>query len=479
MTGRAQQYAGEEARTRSGDRIAVPGAESAAPETRPDGQREPLRFWRDALRRRMLAAADLTAASLALSVMVARGTDITWALLTLPVWIVAGKLIGNYDRDHRSLRHMTLDEVGPIAAWAVVCVVSTSFLLELTPAASVHGGEVLAGWVVATAGAFTLRALARWVWRRATPRERTVVIGEGDLAKSIRRKLTLFPDMHLELVGGASSTTPDLPKTIAGADRVIVASSSAAPDLVAFLVSHCREEEVKLSVISPLRGRSRPSARIGQVADLPILEYETWDVSRSTMLLKRAFDLVFGGIVLLVTLPLFVPIAIAIAIESRGPIFFRQQRAGLEGEPFRMLKFRTMVRDAERRLAEVVSIEELRDPMFKVENDPRTTRVGRFLRRCSLDELPQLINVVRGQMSVVGPRPEEMAIVERYRPEHRFRLAVKPGLTGPMQVFGRGELTFGERLAVELDYVEGLSLGRDLRILAETVPVILRGHGAY
>jgi lipopolysaccharide/colanic/teichoic acid biosynthesis glycosyltransferase len=117
--------------------------------------------------------------------------------------------------------------------------------------------------------------------------------------------------------------------------------------------------------------------------------------------------------------------------------------------------------------------------MFKLNSDPRVTRVGRILRRLSLDELPQLYNVLRGDMSIVGPRPEQMELVQRYRPEHRFRLAVKPGLTGPMQIYGRGELTFAERLSVELDYVDNLSLAQDLKILATTVPVVLRGRGAY
>jgi len=135
--------------------------------------------------------------------------------------------------------------------------------------------------------------------------------------------------------------------------------------------------------------------------------------------------------------------------------------------------------DAEEALSEVVSLDELREPMFKVPGDPRVTRVGRLLRRFSLDELPQLFNVLRGQMSIVGPRPEQIELVERYRAEHRFRLQVKPGMTGPMQVFGRGELTFAERLAVELDYVENISLTRDLRILFHTLPAIVRGTGAF
>jgi lipopolysaccharide/colanic/teichoic acid biosynthesis glycosyltransferase len=144
-----------------------------------------------------------------------------------------------------------------------------------------------------------------------------------------------------------------------------------------------------------------------------------------------------------------------------------------------MYKFRTMRIDAEERLEDVVSLEELEDPMFKIRDDPRVTRVGRVLRRLSIDEVPQLFNVLVGEMSIVGPRPEQVEIVERYSPEDRFRLTVKPGVTGPMQVFGRGELTFAERLAVELEYIENRSLTRDLRIVLHTVPAVVRGTGAF
>jgi lipopolysaccharide/colanic/teichoic acid biosynthesis glycosyltransferase len=209
------------------------------------------------------------------------------------------------------------------------------------------------------------------------------------------------------------------------------------------------------------------------------VEYNTWDVSRSTMLLKRTLDLAIAGPLLLVAAPLILLIALAIRLDRAGPAFFVQRRAGVNGRPFPMLKFRTMVPDAEERLSELVAVDELATPMFKLARDPRVTRLGRLLRRTSLDELPQLLNVVRGEMSLVGPRPEQTDLVDRYGPEHKFRLAVKPGLTGPMQVYGRGQLTFDERLAVEREYIENLSLGRDLRILALTLTAVVGGRGAY
>jgi lipopolysaccharide/colanic/teichoic acid biosynthesis glycosyltransferase len=172
-------------------------------------------------------------------------------------------------------------------------------------------------------------------------------------------------------------------------------------------------------------------------------------------------------------------ILVAVRLEGQGPRMFVQWRAGRDGQPFRLYKFRTMVADAEQRLADVVSLDELAEPVFKLREDPRVTPLGRVLRRTSLDELPQLVNVVRGDMSLVGPRPEQLEVVARYRPEHMFRLEVKPGLTGPMQVYGRGELTMDERLAVERDYVENVSIGRDMRILLLTIGVVMRGNGAY
>ena len=202
-------------------------------------------------------------------------------------------------------------------------------------------------------------------------------------------------------------------------------------------------------------------------------------ISRSTLLLKRLIDVAAAATGLIVLSPLLILTALVIRLDSRGSVIFAQIRAGLGGRPFRMYKFRTMVVRAESMLEDVVAMDALREPVFKLRNDPRVTRIGRIIRRTSLDELPQLVNVLRGDMSLVGPRPEQVELVERYTREERIRLAVKPGMTGPMQVFGRGQLTFEERLALEREYVENLSLGRDLRILALTLPAVIAGDGAF
>ncbi len=446
---------------------------------------EPRPFRRDSLLRRMLAGADVLAvlagcASLALT---ADGPHAAWATAFLPGWILVAKLFGLYDRDHRMIRHLTVDELPAVAVWAAGGAVSTAVFLQVTPAGAIQFEAKLWLCVAAGLGALAFRASARHLWRRVTPRERTAIVGSGPVADATRRKLELFPDIHLDVVAERDAVTADElragPAWLDGLDRVILAANAIDEELIAELVALCRRRHVKLSIVPPARGVFGTAVLLNHVADLPVVEYNTWDTSRSTLLLKRAIDLVGALVALVVLSPLLLLAAAAIRVERRGPVLFAQRRAGRDGRPFRMLKFRTMVADAEEQLAELVPFDSLGDPMFKLRGDPRVTRVGRFLRRTSIDELPQLWNVLRGEMSLVGPRPEQVELVERYRPEHRFRLDVKPGLTGPMQVYGRGELTFEERLAVEREYIENLSVGRDLRILFMTAAPVFSGRGAF
>jgi exopolysaccharide biosynthesis polyprenyl glycosylphosphotransferase len=442
------------------------------------------RFWRETRRRELLAAADVLVAAIT-ALVVLRG-QFAWGLALVPYWVVLAKLLGLYDRDQRSIRHLTVDEAPALAALSMLGVAGLALLPVLTPVDSVPLGVGVLGCATATVAALFLRGGARALWRRITPPERTVVLGDGDLALMARRRIELFGDMHLLAVIDRKLSLPAngdrsaaLLSLIDGLDRLIVASDRPDPDLIGELSVACRRQQVKLSVVSPLRGRAGAAPRLGQLADLPVLEYDTRDVSRSTLFIKRCFDLVFASGALVFLLPLYPLAALAIKLDSPGPLIFSQHRAGRNGVPFRIFKLRTMRADAERSLADVVTLDHLPEPVFKIRDDPRVTRVGRFLRRFSLDELPQLVNVIRGEMSIVGPRPEQVELVDRYQPEHRFRLEVTPGMTGPMQVSGRGELNFSERLAVELDYVENLSMARDLSILLQTIPAVVRGTGAY
>jgi len=442
--------------------------------------------WRDALLRRMLALADVTTA-LVVSLSLAAfpgGTvvDALWSAFFVPIWILLAKMCGLYDRDQRSIRHLTADEVPALLVWTGSAIAAMSLFLWATPAGAPPITVAVRSWLIAVAAAIALRAFARFLWRRIVPRERALIVGSGALADATRRKLELFSDIHVDVVAQEDELEfppSDGRSAVLEVDRVMLATQSLDEAVLAELVAFCRAEKIKLSVVPPARGMFGTAVRLNHVADLPVVEYNTWDVPRSTLFLKRTLDFTVSLLALVVLAPLFALIAVAIKVESRGPVIFTQCRAGQDARPFRMRKFRTMVADAEERLQELVPFESLRDPMFKLADDPRVTRVGRLLRRTSLDELPQLWNVLRGDMSLVGPRPEQIDLVERYRPEHRFRLTVKPGLTGPMQVYGRGRLTFEERLAVERDYIENLSLRRDLHILALTVSAVWAGRGAY
>ena len=445
------------------------------------------RWWRDALRRRLLAIADLSAAAFATLVAVVPATESFWAMAFLPLWPLLAKLLGLYDRDHRALRHLTADEVPGILAWVAIMTALVALLLPLTSAGALEGLAVIGLFAAAAVAAIGLRAFTRWAWWRRTPPELVGLVGDGEALASVRRKFHLFQEMHLELaaecripdIGNSAARARELGSLADSVDRIVVAATGVERELIGELKTLCRKRAVKLSVVSPLRGEALPSGPHSRLADLPILEYNTWDPSRSTLVLKRLFDFTAAALGLLIAAPALLVIAIAIKLDSPGPVLFSQIRAGLGGRPFRMYKLRTMSVDAEAELEGLVDIGELEEPVFKLRDDPRVTRVGRFLRRFSIDEVPQLINVLVGEMSIVGPRPEQIELVERYSPEDRFRLTVKPGVTGPMQISGRGELTFQERLAVELDYVDNPSLARDLRIIIHTLPAVFRGTGAF
>jgi exopolysaccharide biosynthesis polyprenyl glycosylphosphotransferase len=436
------------------------------------------------LLRRMLAAADVAAVGGAAVAVGLWGSGASGALLivlTAPIWIVTAKLAGLYDRDHRTLRHLTVDEVPWLIFWALAGTALLSILVAPFPAIALTSNDRLLVWAVVLCLGATFRASTRALWRRTTPPERILIVGEGPLAQAVERKLELFPDIHAEVSGRIADCAllNERLDALDGTDRVVLASRELNEQLLEELLTACRVRGVKLTVVPPTRGMFGTATHLTHVADLPLLDYNTWYVSSSTLAMKRVFDVLVGAFALLVTLPLFVFVALAILLDDGRPVFFRQLRAGRGGRTFRILKFRTMVRDAEARFREVAALDELADPLFKLKADPRVTRVGLFLRRTSLDELPQLVNVLKGDMSIVGPRPELLDIVERYTPEHEFRLQVKPGITGPWQVFGRSDLTFDEVLAVEREYVENLSLARDIRIVLMTLPAVLGKRGAY
>ena len=443
------------------------------------------RYGPEPLLRRMLAVGDVLSVAAAAVMVGFWGSGPTAPLLLAlfaPIWIVTAKLAGLYDRDHRTLRHLTIDELPWLLVWTLSSTALLTLLLAPFPALDMSSVDRLLVWGTVLCLSFTLRAGMRALWRRVTPAQRMAIVGDGPLAEAFVRKLELFPDIHAEVANRMESCAvlqADLDTLRGKVDRIVIACSELNENLLETLLPFCRMHAVKLSIVPPTRGMFGTATNLTHIADLPLLDYNTWDISRMTLALKRCLDLMLAVLALVLTSPLLLLAALATLLDSGRPVLFRQTRGGERGRPFQMLKFRTMIRNAEAMLPELVPLEELDTPMFKLKADPRVTRVGRLLRRTSIDELPQLINVLRGEMSIVGPRPEQLDLVERYGPEHQFRLQVKPGITGPMQVYGRGELAFDERLAVEREYVENLSLARDIRIVLMTIPAVFGRRGAF
>jgi exopolysaccharide biosynthesis polyprenyl glycosylphosphotransferase len=448
--------------------------------------------------RRLLACSDWVAlmGSLCLVTATTSTTDIAtlfWAVLFSPAWILVVKLHGLYDNDHRRIRHSTLDELPSLVSASVLGTLVLDGLLALSPAGPLPPTSAIGVGLSTLIASFVLRGILRFFWHRLTGLAAGVVIGPAAVVDMVARRVSTHPETRLALVGYLSQgddAASELPRlgTIADISRVardyeierVVVTEQQMSELAAErLIEECKEEGLALTFLPQHYGLLGPGIELNRLAELPVLDFRFSDPPRSTMAMKRALDVLVSGTLLALLSPLLAAIAVGILLGSGRPVFFRQRRAGMEGEPFTMLKFRTMVVDAEQRLGELVDLAKLEQPAFKIPDDPRVTRFGRLLRRFSLDELPQLINVLRGDMSLVGPRPEEESVVALYDERQRGRLAIKPGLTGPMQVYGRSDLTFEERLAMERDYLDNLSLAGDLAILLRTPRAVIRGEGAH
>jgi exopolysaccharide biosynthesis polyprenyl glycosylphosphotransferase len=460
--------------------------------TGPDGSRR-----RGAMLRRLLAAGDWAALIGALCAVTAATstTDVAtlfWAVLFSPSWILVVKLHGLYDKDHRRIRHSTLDELPSLVSASVLGTLVLDGLLALSPVGPLSPGSAIALGLGTLLGSLVLRGALRFLWHRLTGTAAGVAVGPPAAVDMVARRLSTHPEARLALVGYLSEgeEATELPRLGSIDDisriareyeveRVVVAEQEMSEVAAERLIEECKGAGLALTFLPQFYGLLGPGIELNRLAELPVLDFRFSDPPRSTVAMKRCMDVAVSGLLLALLSPLLAAIALAILLDSGRPVFFRQRRAGRDGEPFTMLKFRTMVADAEERLPELIDLEKLEQPAFKIRDDPRVTRIGRTLRRSSADELPQLINVLRGDMSLVGPRPEEESVVAMYDERQRARLAIKPGLTGPMQVYGRSDLTFEERLAMERDYLDNLSLLTDLSILLRTPRAVIRGDGAH
>jgi exopolysaccharide biosynthesis polyprenyl glycosylphosphotransferase len=419
------------------------------------------------------------------------------AAVLLGCWGVVGWLAGIYAGDDLRAWATGVPTAPRLLITALTVVWPYYAVLRWLEAPAADAAALTAA-VVTTPLSITARTLARgYVHRQASLRQRVVIVGSGVIASQLVTKLRSQDQFGLDPVGFVDDEPhrvgeeriPHLGRLDAltgvlrrhSIDRAIFAFSRAGHDDLLRSIRASRDARVAVDIIPRLFEFLDGVQGLVNVGGLPLLSMTVPRLSRRSQAAKRALDAMLAGAVLLILSPVLVTIAVLIKLESPGPVLFAQRRVGRGGERFRVFKFRSMYRDAEQRKAELAGMNDIGDGvMFKIHRDPRVTRVGRFIRRYSLDELPQLINVLRGEMSLVGPRPlierEADALSEDW---HARRLDLRPGLTGPWQVSGRSDTTVEEMVRFDYTYVAGWSLARDVEILFATVPAVLSGRGAY
>jgi exopolysaccharide biosynthesis polyprenyl glycosylphosphotransferase len=251
-------------------------------------------------------------------------------------------------------------------------------------------------------------------------------------------------------------------------------------NIVDGVVQQCEEQGIMVRVRTPMFNLRIARTHIDDLDGVPVISIHSGPQEGWQLFVKRLIDAVGSAFLVILLSPLLLLVSLLIKATSPGPVFFRQERLGLNKRRIKLLKFRTMVPDADKQQRELEHLNEAEGPVFKIKNDPRVTAVGRFLRRFSIDELPQLFNVLTGEMSLVGPRPLPIRDVERIDAQwHKRRFSVKPGLTCLWQVNGRSDVNFERWVRLDLEYIDRWSLGLDMKILAKTIPAVMRGSGAY
>jgi exopolysaccharide biosynthesis polyprenyl glycosylphosphotransferase len=452
---------------------------------------------RDALFRRMLVLADVFAivGAFVLTVELSRRSlELTWAAAAgLPILVVCAKLTGLYDRDETLLRKTTLDEAPKLFQLATLCALVSWLMGGLITHRALDRHEALFLWLALAGGLILARAVSRALSLRVAPMERCLFIGDEVSAETIRSKLTGHGGVkaevvaHLDLDKVASWSTDsfsevrlaeirDLAQTL-DVHRAIIAPRSVDGGEMLNLVRTLKAVGVRVSVLPRLLEVVGSSVEFDDLHGVTVMGVRRFDLTRSSAAFKRAFDLLGASLGLLAVSPLLVVIAVAIKLDGRGPVFFRQLRVGRHGQRFRMLKFRTMVPEAEALKDSLRDRNEARGGLFKIAEDPRVTRVGRLLRASALDELPQLWNIVRGEMSLVGPRPLVLDEDQRVEGWHRRRLELMPGMTGPWQILGPARVPLREMVAIDYLYIANWSLWSDIKILLRTIPHVIGRRG--
>jgi exopolysaccharide biosynthesis polyprenyl glycosylphosphotransferase len=460
-----------------------------------------VRFFRDtpkmllgfkALRRLLsilvLASADAVALSLGLfgaAYLSGGGAEVAnLAPLLLAAWICVFAVFRLYDRAHSRRNPGAL--IGAALSWAGLVALGAA----IYPRAGLGLGWVLPASLIALLCAGAMRLLyeqgVERIYRRGIGQTPVVLVGREDDRSRVRQMMERVPGAY-SLAGEvncdeAGVDLEALRETLddTGAREVILLGAELLPDEEFLeILRSVRLRGMPLRVVPGALALMRSRPAVSRSLGLPLLEVGYPRLDNTQRALKRALDVTVsaGGLVLLS--PLFLVVAVAIKLGSPGPVLFRQKRAGADGRVFVCYMFRSMYEGAERHQAQLESLNEAAGPVFKIKDDPRVTQVGRFLRRWSIDELPQLVNVLKGEMSLVGPRPLPVRDFHRMEEAHKRRLEAVPGMTGYWQISGRSNLSFEDMVRLDLHYIENWSLSFDVEIILRTIGAVLRREGAY
>jgi exopolysaccharide biosynthesis polyprenyl glycosylphosphotransferase len=433
------------------------------------------------------------------SMRIRLGNVLLFALF-LAGWHAIFLVFGVYDSKRLASRWSEIS--GIVRATAVGS--AAIYLLSIVSTIAMVRGEFLPIFFVAittiTVGSrLLLRAALGVARRRGRNLRNALIIGTNRRAITFAHRLAAKPEIGYRLVGFVDSRTWDVSREFETSGYPLVGDVCELPhvlrrqvvdevlvflpikscyELGARIVTQCTEQGIRVTFPSPLF-EPRHAASVDDVEWEPIATIATASITGPGAVAKRILDVVLAGVLLVVLAPVLVAVALLVKLTSPGPIFFVQERVGLGKRRFRMLKFRTMVADAERRIHELEHLNEASGPVFKIRNDPRLTPVGALLRKTSLDELPQLLNVVKGDLSLVGPRPLPVRDYEGFdQDRHRRRFSVRPGITCLWQIGGRSDVSFERWMELDMLYIDSWSLWLDLKILCKTIPVVLRGTGA-
>lgn len=340
-------------------------------------------------------------------------------------------------------------------------------------------------------------AMQRRLRRQGVGTKRLLIMGAGEVARTVMRTMVANPDWGFEIVGflddhpAKGETDIGRFKALGGIenlpailpeeqiDEVIITLPWQYHRKIMSIMTQCEREDVRVRIVPDLFQITLNRMQVDEFAGIPMIGVKEIGISGLSQLLKRGIDVILAATALILASPLMGLIALMIKMDSPGPAIFAQERVGKMGKRFMVYKFRSMVVDAEAQKQQLADLNEADGPLFKIKDDPRITGLGRQLRRLSLDELPQLYNVLLGEMSVIGPRPGLPAEVEKYQEWQKRRLEVSPGITGLWQVSGRSDLTFDEMALLDIYYIENWSPALDAKILLQTIPRVLFGGGAY